>query len=414
MKILNFGSCNVDYVYSVEDIAKVGETVSSNKLELFPGGKGLNQSVALARSGEKVYHAGCVGCDGDFLLKLMQDSGVDISLIKRSTNKNGHAIIQLDKNGENSIIVYKGTNGENDFEYIDWVLEKFDKGDYLILQNEISNIFYIVKRGIEKGMRIVLNPSPFDNSLRSLDLGALEYLIVNKTEAEQLFGTSNAQDVFKIYSKKYSNLKVVLTLGANGSCLIDAKGVTYCPAYKIDVVDTVAAGDTFTGYFVSQTVKGNSSLESLKTASAAAGIAVSKKGAASSIPVMEEVVLVMKELTACSAKVGKSKMLAGKIVRYVENCISNASIEGLAKEIGYSSAYVGVLVKRVMGQNFSDFLQNKRLEKARTLLEETDLSITEIINVVGYENQGFFRKKFNEKYGKKPLEYRKEKQGEKL
>ena len=150
MKILNFGSCNIDYVYSIDHIVRVGETQSTNRLDIFPGGKGLNQSIAIARAGAKVYHAGCVGYDGDMLTELLSDSGVDISYVRTTDIKNGHAIIQVDSNGNNSIFLYGGSNDMVTEEYIDSVLEHFEAGDILLLQNEISNVEYIIKKASKK------------------------------------------------------------------------------------------------------------------------------------------------------------------------------------------------------------------------------------------------------------------------
>ena len=146
IKILNFGSCNIDYVYSIDHIVKAGETETTHKMSVFPGGKGLNQSIAAARAGVKIYHAGCVGCDGDILTKILAESGADISYIKRTPEKNGHAIIQVSKEGENSIFLFPGSNELITEDYIDNVLSGFGKGDILLLQNEISNVDYIAEK----------------------------------------------------------------------------------------------------------------------------------------------------------------------------------------------------------------------------------------------------------------------------
>ena len=110
MKILNFGTCNIDYVYSLTHIVRAGETLHSGGFNIFPGGKGLNQSIALARSGAQVFHAGCVGSDGDLLTDILSENGVDITHIKRVSDKNGHAIIQVSADGENSIFLHSGSN----------------------------------------------------------------------------------------------------------------------------------------------------------------------------------------------------------------------------------------------------------------------------------------------------------------
>ena len=106
MKIINFGSCNIDYVYTLDHIVKIGETQTSHSLEVFPGGKGLNQSIATAEAGGEVYHAGVIGKDGDFLKQMLFDNGVDVSYMSETKEKNGHAIIQIDKHAKNCIFLY--------------------------------------------------------------------------------------------------------------------------------------------------------------------------------------------------------------------------------------------------------------------------------------------------------------------
>ena len=119
MKILNIGSANVDYVYSLDHIAVVGETESAQELNVFPGGKGLNQSIAIKRAGKDVYHAGCIGEGGELLLDILQENGVDLTFVKRVDERNGHAIIQVSKDGDNTIFLYRGSNGVFTTEQID-------------------------------------------------------------------------------------------------------------------------------------------------------------------------------------------------------------------------------------------------------------------------------------------------------
>ncbi len=289
MKILNFGSCNIDYVYNVDHTVRAGETLSAESLELFAGGKGLNQSIALARAGAAVYHAGCIGTDGELLRRTLAESGVDVSCLKTAEQKSGHAIIQLDKNGENCIIVYRGTNGCIEKDYIDGVLSRFAAGDFLVLQNEISNTAYLIERAAACGLVTVFNPSPFLPELKTLPLDKIAYLILNETEAQGFFGTCEAGEISEEIKRAYPRLRVVLTLGSRGSCYIDREGCTPCPAFSVPVVDTTAAGDTFTGFFVAEIAAGTNPTAAMRIASAASALAVSKKGAAPSIPPMAEV-----------------------------------------------------------------------------------------------------------------------------
>lgn len=290
MKIVNFGSCNIDYVYSLDHIVNVGETETTYKLETFAGGKGLNQSIALARAGAKVYHAGCIGEDGEMLREIMSDSGVDLSYIKNTTTKNGHAIIQVSAKGDNSIFIYPGSNAEVSKDYIDSVLEDFEKGDILLLQNEISNVNYIIEKAYEKQMQIILNPSPINEKINEIDFGKLTYIVLNEIEAKEISGSKTAEESLLFFSKNYPDLKIMLTLGSKGSVYFDNENKISQAAFLVDAVDTTGAGDTFTGYFVAGISQNENYCEILKKASAASAISVSKMGAAPSIPKIDEVV----------------------------------------------------------------------------------------------------------------------------
>lgn len=303
MKILNFGSLNIDYVYKVDHIVKKGETISSRALNLFSGGKGLNQSVALGRSGVKVYHAGAVGSDGGFLLDILKDAGVDTTYVDiLSTVRTGNAIIQNDKDGDNCIILYGGANQMVSKNHIDDVLADFSEGDCLILQNEISNLSYLIEKAHQKRMTIILNPSPMDENVLKLPLDDISYFILNEVEAMQLIGRNDKEfmsgnscetvckeELIDALGKKFPNAKIVLTLGQEGSMFTDGKETITQSSYQVKTVDTTGAGDTYTGYFISEIVKGRDVGQAMETAARAASIAVSRAGAAPSIPDMEEV-----------------------------------------------------------------------------------------------------------------------------
>ena len=270
MKVLNYGSLNVDYVYSVDHIIVGGETQHSSKMEIFSGGKGLNQSIALAKAGVPVYHAGIVGNDGDILLDACKEAGVNTKYIRRLPVKGGHTMIQVDKNAQNCIILYGGTNQMQTREFVDEVLADFGEGDYLILQNEI-------------------NPSPFDDKLNSCDLGKVYLFLVNEIEGEQITGCKDKDQILDALAEKYPNARFVLTLGSDGAVYYDGKEKVFQDIFKVKAVDTTAAGDTFTGYFIASTIEGRSVQESLRIAAKASSIAVSRPGATPSIPTAEEV-----------------------------------------------------------------------------------------------------------------------------
>lgn len=406
MKILNFGSCNIDYVYSLDHIVGVGETETTCKLETFPGGKGLNQSIAVAKAGAKIYHAGCVGCDGDMLIDILLKNGVDISYISKTDEKNGHAIIQVSSEGENSIFLYPGSSEMITKNYIDLVLENFGRDDIILLQNEISNVEYIVEKAYRKQMCIILNPSPFNEKLDKIDFNKLAYIVLNEVEAKAISECDIHEESLAYIKNKYPNLKVMLTLGSNGCIYTDSLCEFYQPSFKVDAVDTTAAGDTFTGYFVAELSKGTDYQKILKIASAASAISVSKKGAAPSIPDKREVLFSLESLEENKSN-SKTDIICQQIDGYIEKNIKTANLEELSAIIGYSNVYTGSLVKKFTGKSFTKLVQAKRCSIAAKKLLNTDLSIEKIVADVGYENESFFRKIFKEKYGKNPLDYRK-------
>lgn len=289
MKILNFGSLNLDYVYNVDHMVSAGETLTSSERNTFCGGKGLNQSVALARAGAEVFHAGQIGAEGEILRQTLEKEGVDTGYIRTVDIPTGHALIQVDKNGQNCILLYGGANRAMSAEYIDEVLADFERGDILILQNEINLLDYIIDRAWEKGMRIILNPSPFDEHLKKCDLQKISILLLNEVEGEQLCGESSPDAILKCLRRMYPEVKAVLTLGSEGSVYQDGNLQHHQSIFPVKAVDTTAAGDTFTGYFIASLLEKNNAVEGLETAAKAAAIAVTRHGAAPSIPRKSEV-----------------------------------------------------------------------------------------------------------------------------
>lgn len=273
----------------LDHIVKNGETEACGEMKVFAGGKGLNQSIAIARAGAEVYHAGCVGTDGEFLAEILAESGVDTHYLKRVTSKNGNAIIQVSREGDNSIIVYSGSNAMIEKCDVDAVLTDFCEGDILLLQNEISNLSYIIEKAYEIGMQIILNPSPINKEIFELDFSMLSYLILNETEAADISGCDDPYESLDFFKEKYPTLKIMLTLGKDGCVYQDGERRIYHPTFDVTTVDTTAAGDTFTGYFVMGLYSGLDIKQTLRLASCAAAIAVSRQGAAPSIPTIDEV-----------------------------------------------------------------------------------------------------------------------------
>ena len=293
MKILNFGSLNLDFVYSVDHFVKPGETVSAENMKINPGGKGLNQSVALARAGAQVFHAGCYGAGGEKLLSLLKENGVNTSFLFSAGEQQGNAFIQVVPSGENSIVVFPGSNHCISEEQICGTLSHFDEGDYLLLQNEINRLPQIVEQAYERGMRIILNPSPYNEVIDVLDFGKLSWLFVNEVEAEYISGCKDAGDAWEKLHSAYPELSVLFTLGNVGSRAYSVTGGTiemvWQEAFCVDAVDTTGAGDTYTGFFIGGLMQKLPIRECMKRASMAAALSVMKPGAAASIPTIKDV-----------------------------------------------------------------------------------------------------------------------------
>lgn len=291
MKLLNFGSLNIDCVYQVDHFVRPGETMSSISRQTFCGGKGLNQSIALARAGVKVYHAGSVGkTDGDMLVDALNANGVHTDFVKLSEEEaTGHAIIQVTRSGQNCILLHGGANQTITNEHVDETLAGFEAGDFIILQNEINNMPYIMEQAYKKRLVIVLNPSPMNERILALPLEYVDYFMLNEVEAADICGDSGTDDPLSSLAEKYPNAKIVLTLGKHGVHYKDGNTVLKHGIYKVPVVDTTAAGDTFTGFFIGSLAQGHAPEEALRLASIASSLAVSRQGAETSIPTMDEV-----------------------------------------------------------------------------------------------------------------------------
>ncbi len=290
MKMVVFGSLNIDKTYTVTDFVRPGQTISAAKMEQFCGGKGFNQAIALRRAGNEVFFAGAVGQDGGMLLDNLDRNGIDRRYVKQTAGATGHAIIQLDAKGQNCIIILAGANGEITPEDVGSTLAGFVKGDLIVLQNEISCVELIIRRAHEKGMIVAFNPSPYDEKIAACNLACVDYLLVNETEGAAMAGVDAPEAILDALHARYPHLNVVLTLGGDGSIFQSSDGQRFaCGVHPVQAVDTTAAGDTFTGYFLSEMLRHGEADRALRMASVAAGIAVSRKGAEPSIPMLSEV-----------------------------------------------------------------------------------------------------------------------------
>jgi len=288
-KILNIGSINIDYVYTVPHFIREGETLLTGSREIFHGGKGLNQSIALAKAGANIYHASMIGDDGESLLETLQNAGVNTEQVKKGKSPTGHTVIQIDPSGLNCILLFPGANRDLDEKFVDNALSDFSKEDTLVLQNEVSAITYAIKKAKEKGMKVAFTPSPFGEEILNYPLELVDCWLLNETEGKGLTGENKPSEILSAMGKKYAGATIALTLGEQGvMCLHNGKVFNH-KAYKVDAVDTTAAGDTFAGYFISTVTAGTGIEKALQTASLAAALSVTKKGAADSIPHMKEV-----------------------------------------------------------------------------------------------------------------------------
>ena len=287
MKFLNFGSLNLDIVYTVDHCVRPGETLASEKIEYFCGGKGLNQSIALAKAGAQVYHAGCVGADGAKLIKELESNGVNTSFIKKTDAPSGHAIIQVDKSGQNSILIFGGANRLIDKAQIDSVFHNFSQPDVLFLQNEINVVGAIIDTAYSKSMTVVFNPSPFSDLILELPLDKVSWFVVNKIEAHALTGRTETDEIISEFKVRYPNSNILLTLGEKGSYCHYNEKTYYQPIFNVKAIDTTAAGDTYLGYFFA--LLDSCGVEkAMQYASAASALAVSRQGASASIPLFNE------------------------------------------------------------------------------------------------------------------------------
>lgn len=289
MRILNFGSLNIDHVYKVDNFVRPGETISAKGYSIFCGGKGLNQSIAAAKAGAEVFHAGKVGRDGFKLIEKLKSFGVDISRVQIGDDPTGHAIIQVDSKGQNCIIIHGGSNRTIAECEMDQSLAGFGEGDVLLLQNEINGIPSIMRKAKDKGMWIAMNPAPMGREVHEYPMELVDIFIINEIEGAELSGRQNDTDIIDELSHRYPNSTILLTLGSRGAVCLSGGETFHQGVYDVNAVDTTAAGDTFSGYFLAALLEGREVGEAMKLAAKASAICVSRPGASDSIPFRDEV-----------------------------------------------------------------------------------------------------------------------------
>lgn len=297
--ILVIGSLNMDLSIDLAKMPVTGETILGRGIAYKAGGKGANQACAAGKLGGRVRMLGCVGRDefGQKLVKSLSESGVETDYIKESRDlPTGTAVIYVDDNGDNSIVVIPGANMACDIEYLKEQDEQFHWCDYVVLQMEIpyEAVWYSVKRAKELGKMVILNPAPAPDEIPEEILSLVDYLTPNETEIIALNGKSKddiREGAEKLLSRGVSN--VIATLGDRGALLVNRYGETFYPARKVVSVDTTAAGDCFNGAMVAALAEGQSEAEAILFANIASSIAVTRKGAQESLPIREEVAVIM-------------------------------------------------------------------------------------------------------------------------
>lgn len=297
--ILVIGSLNMDLSIDLAKMPVTGETILGRGIAYKAGGKGANQACAAGKLGGRVRMLGCVGQDefGQKLVKSLSESGVETDYIKESRDlPTGTAVIYVDDNGDNSIVVIPGANMACDIEYLKEQDEQFQWCDYVVLQMEIpyEAVWYSVKRAKELGKTVILNPAPAPDEIPEEILSLVDYLTPNETEIIALNGKRKddiREGAEKLLGRGVSN--VIATLGDRGALLVNRYGETFYPARKVVSVDTTAAGDCFNGAMVAALAEGQSEAEAILFANIASSIAVTRKGAQESLPIREEVAVIM-------------------------------------------------------------------------------------------------------------------------
>jgi ribokinase len=291
--ILVVGSLNADLVVRAPRFPQPGETISGEDLQVIPGGKGANQAVAAARLGATVSMLGRVGKDnfGNFLLDNLKQNNVDATHVQRDDASTGTAIIVVDENGQNSIVLSAGANGK--VASLDVEHASFSTFNLLLLQLEIptQTVLSAARRAKENNVRVILNPAPAKEISDEL-ISLADFIIPNETELSMLTGV----DVKDIPSAESAGRKllnrgaknVIVTLGSKGALIVDRHASTQVDTYAVDVVDTTAAGDAFIAGLASVLDSFNL-IDAVRYGCACGALATTKFGAQPSLPTKEEV-----------------------------------------------------------------------------------------------------------------------------
>ncbi len=283
------GSLNLDYCAKVDRLPEPGETRLAADFELRFGGKGANQALAAARHGAPVSLLGSVGAedDGQRYRERLKREGIDLAGIETADGPTGSALITIDRTGENTIVVAPGANAAFAGKHLERILAKASPDALLVLQFEIPTI--VVERALRiagtLGIRTMLNPSPFQPAFPWSEI-AVDYLLVNETEAAQLEAGLGSGDPLLARN-------LVVTRGAKPTQFFGEEDEFETPAHPVDPVDTVGAGDTFAGTLAACLAAGLPPRDAVRRANVAAALSTRKLGAQESIPTLDEVLAVL-------------------------------------------------------------------------------------------------------------------------
>ncbi len=288
-RVLNYGSINIDYIYRVPHFVRPGETLSSQNLTRGAGGKGFNQSVALARAGLPVSHVGRYGSEAAWLRDRLASEKVDVSRLSPSDLPAGHAIIQVDDAGQNAIVLHAGANHALKSADLPSLLDGAEEGDWFLTQNETSCVSEALALAHSRRLTVCFNPAPMTPTVVHYALEAVDWLIVNETEGEALSNEKTPELILTALRKRCPRAHLVLTLGAEGVlCLAPDGHIARAQPPRVVPVDTTAAGDTFIGYLIGASIRGSELSEALNLACRASAISVTRPGAADSVPYLSE------------------------------------------------------------------------------------------------------------------------------
>lgn len=283
-RVINLGSINIDHVYQVPHFVRPGETLSSTGYHRGAGGKGFNQSIALARAGQLVSHLGALGGDGGWLREKLVAEHVDTRHLHASVEPTGHAIIQVIPAGQNSIVLHGGANHSISSSALAAAFDDATSGDWLLTQNETNSVAQALSAARARGLKICLNPAPFTPAVATFPFECVDLLILNEIEGADLSGQTIPSAILDTLLSRWPHLAIVLTLGSDGAIYATRETRFQAPALRVRAVDTTAAGDTFIGYFLAAMLSGQRPQTALELAARAAAITVTRPGAADSIP----------------------------------------------------------------------------------------------------------------------------------